>query len=246
LDEGERELAVALSNSITLGAGQFCTNPGVLLVPDGQAGDSFAATLSDALHAVEPACMLNAGIAENYRRLVAERACHENVKTRVRVDFGKMAGPALFEVGARVFLNTPELANEVFGPASLLVRYGDMSELTTVAATMEGNLTATILAGPGDEKAVAELASVLENRVGRILFRGVPTGVEVCHAMVHGGPYPATSDGGSTSVGGRAIQRFARPVCWQDASENVLPEELRTGNPAAIWRIVNGERTQLP
>jgi NADP-dependent aldehyde dehydrogenase len=190
--------------------------------------------------------MLNAGIAENYQRLVAERACHENVKTRVRVDFGKMAGPALFEVSARIFLNSPELANEVFGPSSLLVRYGDMSELTTVAATMEGNLTATILAGPGDEKAVAELVSVLENRVGRILFRGVPTGVEVCHAMVHSGPYPATSDGGSTSVGGRAIQRFARPVCWQDASENVLPEELRTDNPAAIWRIVNGERTQLP
>jgi NADP-dependent aldehyde dehydrogenase len=245
LDADESRLAAALSNSITLGVGQFCTNPGILLVPEAPAGDRFASALGAAMKTAGPACMLNAGIAENYRRLVAERARHENVKTWVCVDFGERAGPALFEVSARTFLRAPELAEEVFGPSSLLVRYGDIGELMTVAAEMEGNLTATILSGSGDERAAVELSAILERKVGRILFGGVPTGVEVCHAITHGGPFPATSDGRSTSVGGRALDRFVRPVCWQDAAEIVLPEELWTGNPAGIWRLVNGKRTQL-
>ena len=153
------------------------------------------------------------------------------------------AAPALFETDAGTFLDAPELAEEVFGPASLVVRYRDLDEAVRIARTMEGNLTATIHMAPGDEDAAQRLVAELETRVGRILFRGYPTGVEVCQAMVHGGPYPATSDGRSTSVGGRAIDRFVRAVCFQDAPAALLPEELRDGNPAGILRIVNGMRT---
>jgi NADP-dependent aldehyde dehydrogenase len=152
------------------------------------------------------------------------------------------AAPALFETDAETFLGAPELAEEIFGPASLVVRYGDFEQAVEIARSMEGNLTATVHMAAGDEDAAGRLVSALETRVGRILFQGYPTGVEVCQAMVHGGPYPATSDGRGTSVGGRAIDRFARPVCYQDAPQTLLPEELREGNPAGIQRIVNGAR----
>ena len=131
----------------------------------------------------------------------------------------RAATAALFETDAATFLAHPDLAEEVFGPA-------------------------TLLTAPGDEEAAAQLVSALETRVGRIVFNGYPTGVEVCQAMVHGGPYPATPDGRTMSVGGRAIERFVRAVCWQDASAELLPEELRDGNPAGVLRIVNGERTR--
>ena len=244
VEQDAARLAAGLHASITLGAGQFCTNPGVLLVPQSPAGDRFTAALAEAMKAGEPACMLNAGIAENYRRLVSARSRDQRIKTMVFGDAGNRASPALFEVGEATFLKVPELAEEVFGPSSLLVRYSGTDEMRALASRMEGNLTATILAGPGDEAAAAELTAILETKVGRILFRGVPTGVEVCQAMVHSGPFPATSDGRSTSVGGRAIERFVRPVCWQDAAQSMLPSELRTGNPAGIWRVVNGERTR--
>ena len=150
--------------------------------------------------------------------------------------------PALFEVDLETFSNAPELGDEVFGPSSLVVRYETRDQILAIARSMEGNLTATVYAGPNDRELAKELVAVLETKVGRILFEGFPTGVEVCQAMVHGGPFPATSDGRSTSVGGRAIERFVRPVCYQDAPEAMLPEELRDSNPAGISRIVNGER----
>src|SRR6202012_793434 len=131
-------------------------------------------------------------------------------------------------------------SDEVFGPASLLVRYNSLDETLAVARAMEGNLTATIHTGAGDEEAARKLVAVLETRVGRIVFNGFPTGVEVCQAMVHGGPYPATSDSRTTSVGARAILRFARPVCYQDFPEGALPDELKTANPLGILRLVGG------
>ena len=126
----------------------------------------------------------------------------------------------------------------------MLVRYEDVDQAVEIARTLEGNLTATIHSEANDEDAARRLVEALETRVGWIVFQGYPTGVEVCHAMVHGGPYPATSDGRSTSVGARAIERFARPVCYQDAPPALLPEELRDENPSGIWRIVNGERVK--
>lgn len=189
--------------------------------------------------------MLNRGLLENYQKLVTERAGNSRVATAVALaPASNGATPALFETDTATFLQTPELMEEVFGPSSLVVRYGNAEELLQVAESLEGNLTATIHAGTGDEELAQKLSAILETKVGRILFQGYPTGVEVCQAMVHGGPYPSTSDGRSTSVGGRAIDRFVRPVCFQDAPDGLLPEELRSTNPAGIMRVVNGQRTR--
>jgi NADP-dependent aldehyde dehydrogenase len=241
LAERGAQLAAGLHASITTGVGQFCTNPGIVLLPRDASGDRFASEVAQKMQATTPAPMLNAGIHENYRRMVAERAAG----ARARSLFPWSGeGPALFETDSATFLDTPDLAAEIFGPASLLLRYRSLEDTLAVARAMEGNLTATIHAGAGDEDAARKLVSVLETRVGRILFGGFPTGVEVCQAMVHGGPYPATSDSRCTSVGGRAIDRFLRPVCYQDTPAAILPEELRDGNPAGILRIVNGQRTR--
>jgi NADP-dependent aldehyde dehydrogenase len=237
-------IAAGLHASVTMGVGQFCTNPGVAMFEDGPSGDALVAALGGKIEAGAPAPMLNSGIFENYCRLVKERT-HDTRLRLVAQAAGKGgAAAALFETDAQTFLDSPELAAEVFGPTSLMVRYRTFDQALEMAAAMEGNLTATIHMAPGDEEAAARLVSVLETRVGRILFEGYPTGVEVCQAMVHGGAWPATADGRSTSVGGRAIDRFARPVCFQDAPASLLPEELRAANPAGIWRIVNDERTR--
>ncbi len=232
-------MAAGLHGSITLGVGQFCTNPGIVLLPGDAAGDQFASEVTQKMQATPAAPMLNESIHQTYRRMIRERAAAGHARTLFP---WSGEGPALFETDCATFLKTPELLDEVFGPASLLVRYRNLDETLAIARSMEGNLTATILSGPGDEDAVRKLATVLETRVGRLLFNGFPTGVEVCHAMVHGGPYPATSNDRCTSVGGRAIERFLRPVCYQDAPAAILPEELRDGNPAGILRIVNNQR----
>jgi NADP-dependent aldehyde dehydrogenase len=237
------EIAGGLHASVTLGVGQFCTKPGVVLIEEGRDGDRLVAAVGAKIGATQPAPMLNSGILENYGRLVEERSRSARLH-RVAQAIGANAAAALFETDAETFRDSPELAAEVFGPASLMVRYRTLDQALEIAAAMEGNLTATIHMASGDEEAAARLAAALETRVGRIVFDGYPTGVEVCQAMVHGGAWPSTADGRSTSVGGRAIDRFVRPVCFQDAPASVLPEELRAGNPAGIWRIVNGERTR--
>ena len=237
------QIAAGLHGSITLGVGQFCTNPGIVMLPAGQGGDGVADALGEKLLATAPAAMLNRNILQTYAKVVAARAGDARVRN---VAAGKQpdnaAVPAMFEVDAKTFLKTPELSEEMFGPASILVRYEGLDQALALAERMEGNLTATIHYAPGDEGACAKLIAALETRVGRIVFNGYPTGVEVCQAMVHGGPYPSTSDGRSTSVGGRAIDRFARAVCYQDAPASVLPEELRDGNPAGVMRVLNGVR----
>jgi len=238
------EIADGLCGSITAGAGQFCTNPGVVVIEDGRAGDGLVVALGRRIGAIRPAPMLNAGILDNYRLLVEARTRDARVHRVAQAAGNAGAIAALFETDAETFLGNPDLAAEVFGPASLLVRYRTFEQALEIAA-MEGNLTGSIHQASGDEDEAARLATALEIHVGRIVFDGYPTGVEVCQAMVHGGPYPATADGRSTSVGGRAIDRFARPVCFQDAPASLLPEELRPGNPAGIWRMVNGERTMF-
>lgn len=244
--QGATSWAAAFCASINNGVGQYCTNPGVLLVPRSSPGEEFASSLAEKMQAAPHLAMLNSGILGNYRRGVSARAADRHVRTvaQAAASNAKVAVPALFEADVDSFIRTPELAEEVFGPTSLMVRYGQPEQLLSVAESMEGNLTATIVAGPGDEEAARKLIAVLETKVGRIVFQGVPTTLEVCQSMVHGGPFPATSDGRSTSVGGRAIERFARLVCFQDAPGGLLPEELRDGNPAGMWRVVNGERTR--
>ncbi len=247
LADNEAKLAAGLQGSVTLGVGQFCTNPGIVILPNSASGHRAVEELAVCMQATPPASMLNAGIFSAYRKSVAARAADPRVRSIFPwTGDSARAATALFEVGTATFLENPDLGDEIFGPSSLLVRYLDVEDTLAIARALEGNLTATILAGPGDEDTARELAAILETRVGRILFNGFPTGVEVCHAMVHGGAYPATSDGRSTSVGGRAIERFLRPVCYQDAPAAMLPEELRDGNPAGILRIVNGQRTRDP
>jgi len=244
LAERGAEIAAALHGSMILGVGQYCTNPGLVLLPVGEAGDAFARTLAEKLRATAPATMLNSNIYDAYAQGVAGRAANSHVRTLVCSELSGAALPALFETDARTFLESPELASEIFGPSSLLIRYRDLDEALAIALGTEPNLTATIHLANGDLPAAARLVEALDTRVGRVVFQGVPTGLEVCQAMVHGGPYPATSDGRSTSVGGRAIDRFARAVAFQDAPEDLLPEELRLSNPAGIMRIVNGVRTR--
>lgn len=237
-------VAAGLHASLTLGVGQYCTNPGIVMLEEGPAGDALMAALGAKIEATTPAPMVNSGILQNYCRLVEERTHDARLRRVSQATGGGGAAAVLLEVDAGTFLRSPELAAEVFGPASLVVRYQTLDQILEVAATMEGNLTATIHVAEGDEEAAARLVAALETRVGRIVFQGYPTSLEVCQAMVHGGAWPATADGRTTSVGGRAIDRFARPVCFQDAPAWLLPEELRAGNPAGIWRIVNGERTR--
>ncbi len=236
------QLAAGLHGSVTLGVGQFCTNPGVVLLPAGEKGDEVAGALAEKIRGTAPASMLNATIFKAYTDAVGSRTKGGHVKNLAECAHQThAAGAALFETDTETFQKTPELAEEIFGPASLLVRYATFCDALKIAESLEGNLTATIHHAPGDEDAVAQLTAALETRVGRIVYNGYPTGVEVCQAMVHGGPYPSTSDGNSTSVGGRAIDRFARAVCFQDAPAAALPVELRDGNPAGIARIVNGK-----
>ncbi len=147
----------------------------------------------------------------------------------------------LFETGAESFLANPELSEEVFGPSTLLIRHSGREQMLEIARGIEGHLTATIHGTENDIREAGDLLAVLETKVGRIVFNGFPTGVEVCHAMVHGGPYPATSDGRSTSVGTRAIFRFTRQLCYQNSPDSVLPDELKDSNPLGIWRMLDGE-----
>jgi NADP-dependent aldehyde dehydrogenase len=238
------EIVAGLQASVTGSAGQLCTKPGILVVEEGRAGDLLVIALGRRIGGTKPVPMLNAAILENYRLLIEARAHDERVRRVEQAAAGASGGAALFETDAETYLANPDLAAEVFGPAALVVRYRSIEQALEIAA-MEGNLTGTIHTASGDEEDGARLAVALEAHAGRILFGGYPTGVEVCQAMVHGGPFPAPADGRTTSVGGRAIERFARPVCFQDFPAALLPEELRPGNPAGVWRMVNGERTMF-
>jgi NADP-dependent aldehyde dehydrogenase len=238
-ERGE-ELVKGLHGSATLGVGQFCTNPGVVVMRDDDRAAVFARRYAELMNGSPEMT-----IRENYSRGVERLSVAVGVETLVRQPFDAGAGrcrtgTGVFKTSARDFLDKEELAEEVFGPSTLLVTHGDRGEMLAVARSLQGQLTATI---HGTEKDLAEhhdLIDILETKVGRIAFNGFPTGVEVCHAMVHGGPYPATSDGRSTSVGTRAIDRFARPVCYQDFPDAALPEELKDGNPLGVWRLVDG------
>jgi len=151
--------------------------------------------------------------------------------------------PALFAADAESFLNS-DLQDEIFGPTTLIISHSKRDEVLQVARSLEGHLTATIHGTEQDLQDFADLVSILENKVGRLIFNAFPTGVEVTHAMVHGGPYPSTSDGRSTSVGSQAIFRFSRPVCYQGFPDSALPDELKTANPLGIWRMLDGEMTR--
>ena len=230
-----------LLQSITMGVGQFCTNPGLIVVEASSMAADFRAQLGSKLGAAAAEPMLTTGIHAAYERGIGGRSAEAEVSLVARgaSDGAGRAGAALFATDAATFLGRPSLAEEIFGPASLVIECRDRAELLAVAARMEGSLTATILAAP--DESCADLAAILATRAGRLVFNGYPTGVEVSHAMVHGGPFPATSDARTTSVGSRAIHRFARLICYQGFPDALLPPELQNANPRSLWRLVNGK-----
>ncbi|SEM35892.1 NADP-dependent aldehyde dehydrogenase [Pseudoxanthomonas sp. GM95] len=236
-------LGKAFVGSLTMGAGQFCTNPGLLLAIDSPALDTFVTAAVDALKASAASVMLTPGIGKAYADGVAALVGHDKVTTLARglpAEGPNRCEAAWFTTDADAFLADEALQAEVFGASSMLIRCKDQAQLIALSEHLEGQLTATLHMDQGDIALAKALLPVLERKAGRILANGWPTGVEVCHAMVHGGPYPATSDARSTSVGTLAIKRFLRPVCYQDLFAELLPESLANGNPLAIWRRTDG------
>jgi 2,5-dioxopentanoate dehydrogenase len=230
--------------SLTMGAGQFCTNPGLVLGVEGAALDAFLASAAGALQGAGAQTMLTPGIHQAYEEGGSRLASNNRVEKVAEGAVG--AGPyqgraALFATTAAHFAADHALGEEVFGSASLVIRCPDLETMLRLAEGIEGQLTATIQMEPEDLELARRLVPVLERKVGRILVNGYPTGVEVNHAMVHGGPWPATSDGRTTSVGTLAIRRFLRPVAYQDFPDALLPEALRAGNPMGLWRRNDGE-----
>ena len=222
------EIARGWAASLTMGAGQFCTNPGVVVAIDGPDADGFVALATEALTATGPQTTLTAGIGAAYARGRARIASVAGVTTHVLGDnAARQAAPGFFEVDAATWFAHPELADEVFGPAGLLVRVADADGMLRLARGLAGQLTCTLQMDAEDACLAAALLPVLERKAGRILANGFPTGVEVADAMVHGGPYPASTNFGATSVGTLAIRRFLRPVCYQNLPVDLLPPDAR-------------------
>ncbi len=240
------ELGRAFVGSLTLGSGQFCTNPGLVIAADGPELDAFIAAAGEAVAASAPTAMLTPAIADSFGRGVAALQGEATLIARGSEDQAPAAScrAALFATDAPTFLDSQTLQAEVFGAAGVIVRCADADEMLRLAGGLEGQLTATIQADESDHAQAGELLDVLELKAGRILFNGWPTGVEVGHAMVHGGPFPSTSDSRTTSVGARAIERFLRPVCYQDAPKSLLPTAVADGNPDGLWRRIDGQLTK--
>ena len=236
-------IASGLHTSFTLGAGQFCTKPGMVFLPPGADTASFTDKLRQLVSASNPFHLLTGAIHSSYDAALAKRKSDAAVTLVAEAprpdEKGFAVSSALFETDAAAFLGS-DLDAEIFGPTTLLVHHSSREQLLEIARSLEGHLTATIHGTQQDLRDFADLVAILETKVGRLVFNGFPTGVEVCHAMVHGGPYPSTSDGRSTSVGTRAIFRFTRAVCYQGFPNEALPEELKDENPLGIWRMVDG------
>ena len=245
LRERGEAFAEGLKNSVIMGVGQFCTNPGLVV---GMVSDEMNRTIEKVKSLIAetvPATMLHAGILAAYDAGIAKLTQSlgvELVRAGAEADAQKtQARPAVFTTDAASFLAQPQMSEEVFGPSTVIVNCASREELEKVAREMQGHLTATIHGTEEDLHEYKWLVSLLENKVGRLLFNGFPTGVEVCPAMTHGGPYPATTDSRSTSVGTGAIKRFVRPISYQSFPSDALPAEIQDGNPLKIWRLIDGE-----
>jgi NADP-dependent aldehyde dehydrogenase len=244
LEARAEALGQAYVGSLTLGAGQFCTNPGLVLGVAGPGLDRFMESAAAALGEAQAQVMLTPGIHAAFARGTEALGNHPAVEMVAQGAGGDGEGARgqahLFTARAEAFLGNPQLAEEVFGAASLVVRADDIGQVADVLAAMEGQLTATLHMDAADYPLAAGVLPLLERKVGRILANGWPTGVEVSTAMVHGGPFPATSDPRTTSVGTAAIERFLRPVCYQDLPDALLPAAVRDGNPLGLPRMIDG------
>jgi 2,5-dioxopentanoate dehydrogenase len=242
------QLAARLHSSFTLAAGQMCTKPGLVFLPDQAEAETFVSKLRRLTTSSAAFTLLTPGIAANYHKSLQRQSSRSDVELRVApADAGTCTAPAaLLETRIEDFLKNPELSHEIFGPSSFVIRYGQREAMMLAAESLDGHLTATVIGSVEDLAEHRDLIEILERKVGRVIVNGVPTGVEVSHAMVHGGPYPATSDSRFTAVGSPAILRFARPVCYQNFPESLLPDELRDANPLHILRMLNGRMTSEP
>ena len=249
LESTANDIAKMYAASITLGAGQFCTNPGLIIGIESEALKTFIHDLGKAIQQIAPAPMLHAGIVKSYKEkkeiallqddvhLVAES---EQTPSAVANPDGGLTGvPTIATATGQAFLSNPVLHQEVFGPYSIVIRCKDMNEMIEVAKHLEGQLTSTLIATENDIKSNDELVEAVKNICGRFILNSVPTGVEVCLSMHHGGPFPASTDSRFTSVGADGIKRFARAICFQNWGNDLLPDELKNENPLGIWRTVN-------
>jgi 2,5-dioxopentanoate dehydrogenase len=250
LEQNTKAIGDGLLRSVTLGVGQFCTCPGLVFGIAGNALQQLREQLAKSFEAAPPATMLNPGIRNGYQEKFKTMSALAGVASHAS-SHSASAGrtealPGVFITDSRTWLDNPQLHEEIFGPATILIECPSEAELLHVANSLEGTLTATIHGTPEELARHSELAGILARKAGRLIFNGYPTGVEVGHAMHHGGPYPATTDERFTSVGTAAIYRFARPICYQGFPEHLLPPELQDANPRHIWRLLNGHLTQDP
>ncbi|MBU3031079.1 aldehyde dehydrogenase family protein, partial [Paracoccus marinaquae] len=221
------EIGRGWAGSLTMGAGQFCTNPGIAVIGAGPAGDAFVAAATEALAAVAPQVMLTEGIAAAYRDGQARFEGRNSVTPLLSTEsHGRQASPNLYQTDAQSYLQDHALGEEVFGPLGLVIRVAGTDEMELLARGFEGQLTATLHLDEGDAPEARRLLPILERKAGRVLANGFSTGVEVADAMVHGGPYPASTNFGATSVGTLSIRRFLRPVCFQNIPNNIMPDDL--------------------
>jgi alpha-ketoglutaric semialdehyde dehydrogenase len=239
-------IVAGLHASVTGGVGQFCTKPGLVFVPSDDVAGEFKTRFRELISSTQPSPLLTAGIQQAFRSSSEHRRAEVSGYAEHNGDSlsGFAVNSSVFETTAIEYLNTPDLNEEIFGPTTLLIRAQEHEELLNIARSLEGQLTASVHGTEQDLVEYADLVRILETKVGRLIFNGFSTGVEVCPSMVHGGPYPATSDGRSTAVGTRAIDRFSRLVCYQNFPESALPDELKEYNPLGITRMVDGKLVQ--
>ncbi|MBL0101212.1 MAG: aldehyde dehydrogenase (NADP(+)) [Saprospiraceae bacterium] len=242
LNHRSPEMAKAMAASITIGVGQFCTNPGIILGIKSSVLNHFTSLLAIELSLISSYKMLNEGISENYDSALNKVLQDKGVETiyHAHAEGELMASPVLARVHADHFIQNPEMHHEIFGPFSVIVVCENKSQLLQVWSMLKGQLTTTLMATDHDLEANKDMVDMARNIAGRIVFNGVPTGVEVTNATVHGGPYPAATDARFTSVGMDAIKRWVRPLCYQDCPDFLLPVELQNANPMGILRKTNG------
>lgn len=246
LKNDSAEIAALYADSITLSVGQFCTNPGLIIGIESNELNSFIKILTEKIEKISPAEMLHPGVAKAFqkkKKQALEQTGVQEISAFTAEANNNFAAPTIATTSARNFLKNPLLHQEVFGPYSLIIQCKNKDEMLAVALQMEGQLTATIMATINELKVSNVLIEAIKNICGRLIFNGVPTGVEVCQSMQHGGPYPATTDSRFTAVGADGIKRFARPLAFQNWPNELLPDELKDENPLKLWRTVNAEMT---
>ncbi len=239
-------LAKTYAGSITLGTGQFCTNPGLLLGIKGDSLNNFISVLSNEIVKIEPSCMLHPNIIGAFESNKAKALAQSELTVVADFDTdvqSNYARQTVTTVEGKTFLENTTLHQEVFGPYSMVVQCEDANQLEEIISKLEGQLTGTLIADKNEASNYSVVIDALQNRVGRIIYNGVPTGVEVCPSMVHGGPYPASTDSRFTAVGTSSINRWVRPFSYQDWPNELLPDELKDENPLGIERLVNNKKT---